>query len=180
MIFQSTRIEGLWAIVIERHRDERGSFGRTFCEKEFTERGLNGRFVQSSTSVTRRAGTLRGMHYQRPPYEEVKLVRCVRGTIFDVVADVRRDSPSFGTWQGFRLGQDEDLSLYIPTGCAHGFLTLTDDAEVTYQISSPYVPNAGRGVRFDDPTFGIDWPGDVVVVNERDRSYPDFEVDRER
>ncbi|MCP6547431.1 dTDP-4-dehydrorhamnose 3,5-epimerase family protein, partial [Klebsiella pneumoniae] len=108
-------------IVIERHRDERGSFGRTFCEKEFTERGLNGRFVQSSTSVTRRAGTLRGMHYQRPPYEEVKLVRCVRGTIFDVVADVRRDSPSFGTWQGFRLGQDEDLSLYIPTGCAHGF-----------------------------------------------------------
>ena len=176
MIFQSTRIEGLWAIVIERHRDERGSFGRTFCEKEFTDRGLNGCFVQSSTSVTRRAGTLRGMHYQRPPYEEVKLVRCVRGTIFDVVADVRPDSPSFGAWQGFRLGQDEDLSLYIPTGCAHGFLTLTDDVEVTYSMSTPFAPGFADGFRYDDPVFAIEWPAAPGLVAEKDLAWGPFQA----
>lgn len=176
MIFQSTRIDGLWTIVIERHRDERGSFGRTFCEKEFTERGLDGRFVQSSTSVTRRAGTLRGMHYQRPPYEEVKLVRCVRGTIFDVVADVRPDSPSFGAWQGFRLGQDEDLSLYIPTGCAHGFLTLTDDVEVTYSMSTPFAPGFADGFRYDDPVFAIEWPAAPGLVAEKDLAWGPFQA----
>jgi dTDP-4-dehydrorhamnose 3,5-epimerase len=180
MIFTATGVEGVWVVEPERHEDERGFFARTWDAGEFEQRGLSSRLVQCSVSYNFRRGTLRGLHYQEAPHAEVKLVRCTAGAIFDVAVDLHPDSPSFTRWFGVELTAENRSALYVPEGCAHGFLTLTDDAEVTYQISSPYVPNAGRGVRFDDPAFGIDWPGDVVVVNERDRSYPDFEVDRER
>jgi dTDP-4-dehydrorhamnose 3,5-epimerase len=180
MIFTATGVEGVWVIEPERHEDERGFFARTWDAVEFQSRGLSADLSQCSVSYNCRRGTLRGLHYQEAPHAEVKLVRCTAGAIFDVAVDLRPDSPSFTRWFGAELTAENRTALYVPEGCAHGFLTLTDGAEVTYQISTPYVPNAGRGVRFDDPAFGVDWPGDVVVVNERDRSYPDFEVDRER
>jgi dTDP-4-dehydrorhamnose 3,5-epimerase len=178
MIFRSTEIEGVWVVEPERHEDGRGFFARTWDEQEFANRGLSDRLVQSSLSFNRRRGTLRGMHYQVAPHEEAKLVRCTAGAIFDVAVDLRRDSKTFRGWVGEELSADNRLALYVPEGCAHGFLTLADDAEVSYLISAPYVPGAARGVRFDDPAFGIVWPVRVVLVNERDRSYPDF-VDAE-
>ena len=153
MQFNSTTISGLWEVVLERHRDDRGSFARSFCRDGFAARGLAADFVQSSTSVTNRAGTIRGMHFQRAPFAEVKLVRCVRGSIYDVVADLRPQSASFMQWQAFELGQETDVSLYIPAGCAHGFQTLTDDAEVT-SLSRPALPMAfGPTIRLS-PSFG--------------------------
>jgi len=174
MIFRGTDVEDAWVIEPERFEDERGFFARTWDRDEFTDRGLDGRLTQCSLSHNRRRGTLRGMHYQAAPSEEVKVVRCTAGAIFDVAVDLRPHSSSFCSWFGIELSADNRLALYVPKGCAHGFLTLTDDAEVSYQISEAYVPAAGRGVRFDDPTFGIVWPGEIVVVNERDRTYPDF------
>jgi dTDP-4-dehydrorhamnose 3,5-epimerase len=178
MIFTATDVEGAWVVEPERHEDERGFFARTWDAAEFEERGLSTALAQCSVSYNRRRGTLRGLHYQEAPHAEIKLVRCTAGAIFDVAVDLRRDSPSFRRWFGVDLSAENRSALYVPEGCAHGFITLTDGAEVTYQISTPYAPSAGRGVRFDDPAFGIEWPGDVVVVNERDRSYPDFEVAR--
>jgi dTDP-4-dehydrorhamnose 3,5-epimerase len=178
MIFTATDVEGVWVIEPECHEDERGFFARIWDAAEFEERGLSAALAQCSLSFNHRRGTLRGLHYQEAPHAEVKLVRCTSGAIFDVAVDLRRDSRSFRRWFGVDLSAENRSALYVPEGCAHGFLTLTDDAEVTYQISTPYAPSAGRGVRFDDPAFGIEWPGDVVVVNERDRSYDDFEVDQ--
>jgi dTDP-4-dehydrorhamnose 3,5-epimerase len=174
MIFRETTIEGMWVVEPERHEDERGFFARTWDADEFAERGLDARLVQCSLSYNRRRGTLRGMHYQAPPHEEAKLVRCTAGAIFDVAIDLRPRSETFCSWAGVELSAENRLALYVPKGCAHGFLTLTDCAEVVYQMSEVYSPEAARGVRFDDPAFGIEWPGHVVVVNERDRTYPDF------
>lgn len=174
MRFATTTIPGLVAITLERQEDERGSFARTFCEAEFAAAGLPARFVQQSCSVSRRAFTLRGMHWQAAPHEEGKLVRCVRGALLDVVADLRPDSPAFLRWEGFELAARGDRMLYIPPGCAHGFLTLEDDTEVAYAMTVPFVPGAGRGFRYDDPAFGIAWPRVPAVVSGKDLAWPPF------
>ncbi len=172
MRFEPTQIAGLFAVTLTRHADARGSFARLFCRDEFAAHGLADTFVQASLSVTTRAGTLRGMHFQRPPHEEVKLVRCVRGAIFDVVADLRPASPSYLRWQGFELSPASDVALYIPQGCAHGFLTLVEDCEVLYQMSTPHAPDFSGGVRYDDPALGIVWPLPVTLVADKDLAWP--------
>ena len=174
MIFHETAIEGVWVVEPERFEDERGFFARTWDTREFADRGLSGRLVQCSVSYNRRRGTLRGLHYQAAPHEEAKLVRCTAGAVYDVTVDLRPGSTTLCRWVGVELSAQNRLALYVPEGCAHGFLTLADDSEVAYQMSEFHSPDAARGVRYDDPAFAIDWPGDVVVVNERDRSYPDF------
>lgn len=159
---------------MERHPDERGFFARTFCTNEFAIHGLNARIVQCSISFNRRRGTLRGLHYQAAPRAETKLVRCTRGAVYDVVLDLRGDSPTFRQWIGVELTEQKRNMVYIPEGCAHGFLTLADETEVFYQMSEFYALESARGVRWDDPAFRIDWPGKVEVISERDRTYPDI------
>jgi dTDP-4-dehydrorhamnose 3,5-epimerase len=178
MIFRATGIDGAWVIEAEQLGDERGFFARTWDADEFAERGLNPRLAQCSISYNRARGTLRGLHYQAAPFEEAKLVRCTAGAIFDVVVDLRPESSSFKGWFGEELSAENRRALYVPEGCAHGFLTLADDSEVHYQISQFYAPESARGVRWDDPAFGITWPGEVVVINDRDRTYPDFRPER--
>jgi dTDP-4-dehydrorhamnose 3,5-epimerase len=174
MIFEETRIDGVWIIRPERLEDDRGFFARTWDEKEFAERGLSAHLVQCSISFNRCRGTLRGLHYQASPHEESKLVRCTAGAIFDVAVDLRPESPTFKDWAGVELSAENRVALYIPEACGHGFLTLEDSSEVFYQMTEVYVPGAGRGVRWDDPAFGVAWPGEVAVISERDRKYPDF------
>jgi dTDP-4-dehydrorhamnose 3,5-epimerase len=176
MIFLETLVEGAWVVRPELHEDERGFFARTWDAREFADRGLDTGVVQRSISYNRRRGTLRGMHYQVAPHEEAKLVRCTTGAIFDVVVDLRPASPTFCAWAGHELSAANREALYIPAGCAHGYLTLRDDSEVAYDITEVYVPEAARGVRWDDPAFGISWPDEVLVINERDSSYPSFDV----
>lgn len=173
MIFTETSVGGAYLIEPERMEDERGFFARTWCRREFREAGLNPELVQCSISFSPRRGTLRGLHYQAAPHEEVKLIRCTMGSIYDVVLDLRSDSASSLTHFGTVLSAENRRMLYLPEGCAHGFLTLEDDTEVFYQVSEVYVPEAARGVRWDDPAFGIEWPGEVRAVSERDRRYPD-------
>lgn len=172
MNFEPTDIAGLWAVRLQRHADERGSFARLFCREEFAAHGLFADIAQASLSVTARAGTLRGMHFQRPPHAEVKYVRCVRGAIHDVVADLRPDSPSYLRWQAFRLDPREDVALCIPKGCAHGFQTLEDDSEVLYQMSTAYAGSHADGVRFDDPMLNIVWPREISLIAEKDLCWP--------
>jgi dTDP-4-dehydrorhamnose 3,5-epimerase len=174
MIFVPTQIPGAFRVDPELLADERGLFARTWCQNEFAINGLNPRIVQCSISFNCRKGTLRGIHYQEVPSREAKLVRCTRGTIYDVVLDLRTDSPTFGQHFGEFLSADDHRMLHIPEGCGHGFLTLEDATEVLYQMSEFYAPHAARGIRWDDPAFGIDWPGEVNIVSERDRTYPDF------
>jgi dTDP-4-dehydrorhamnose 3,5-epimerase len=176
MRFVQTPLPGAWVIEPEPIGDERGSFARTFDADEFAARGLDPAIAQCNASVNARRDTLRGMHYQAEPHGESKLVRCVRGAIFDVAVDLRADSPTFLRWHGVELSADSALAFYIPAGLAHGFQTLADDTEVIYQMGHRYVPDAARGVRFDDPAFGIEWPEpqETLIVSERDRSYPDF------
>jgi dTDP-4-dehydrorhamnose 3,5-epimerase len=174
MKFHPTRLDGAWLIELTPAKDERGAFMRTFCEREFGERGLETRFVQHSLSVNTQKGTLRGMHFQRAPHEEVKLVRCRRGAVWDVIIDLRPDSPSYLQWQGFELSAENGTQLYVPKGFAHGFQTLSDDCEVFYLISEFYAADAAAGLRHDDPSFAIDWPAPVSVMSEKDRAWPDF------
>jgi dTDP-4-dehydrorhamnose 3,5-epimerase len=176
MRFLETPLAGAWVIELDPRVDERGWFARTFDTEEFEARGLNPRVVQSNASFNPRRGTLRGMHFQAEPHGESKLVRCVRGTVYDVAVDLRGGSPTFCSWHGVELSADNRLALYIPAGMAHGFQTLTDDCEMLYQMGHPYVPEAARGVRWDDPAFGIEWPPSSVrrSISERDLSYPDF------
>ena len=175
MIFTELSLPGVFLIEVERHPDERGFFARTFCSAEFEEQGLNPAIAQCSISFNVRCGTLRGMHYQAQPYGESKLVRCTRGAIYDVAVDVRPDSATYCRWAAVELTGDNGRLLYIPNGVAHGFETLEDCSEVFYQISRPYEPQAARGVRWDDPAFGIRWPIPPQVISERDRSYPNLE-----
>jgi dTDP-4-dehydrorhamnose 3,5-epimerase len=175
MIFTTTSIGGVVVVEPERFEDERGFFARTWDTSVFEEHGLNGRLVQCSISYNSARGTLRGLHYQVAPREEAKLVRCTAGTVFDVAVDLRMDSETYLGWFGVELSAENRRALFVPEGCAHGFLTLTDDSEVLYQISEVWAPDASRGARWDDPAFGVQWPGDVVVINERDRTYPDFQ-----
>jgi dTDP-4-dehydrorhamnose 3,5-epimerase len=173
--FTETKVAGAFLIEPEPIGDERGLFARTFCREEFEAHGLNPVVAQCNLSFNHCRGTLRGLHYQAAPHQEAKLVRCTRGAIWDVAVDLRPGSPTYRAWFGAELSDGNRASLYIPQGCAHGFLSLTDAAEVAYQMSAPYAPGAARGVRWDDPAFGIEWPGEVLVINQRDASYPDVE-----
>jgi dTDP-4-dehydrorhamnose 3,5-epimerase len=175
MNFRETTIDGAWVIEPEPLADGRGFFARIWDTDELASRGLNTRLAQCSLSYTRAWGTLRGLHYQLPPHEEAKLVRCISGAVFDVAVDLRRDSATFKRWFGIELSADNRRALYVPERCAHGLLTLTNHSEVMYQMSQIEAPEAARGVRFDDPAFGIEWPGPILVINDRDRSFPDFE-----
>ena len=174
MQFQTTNLFGAWLIQLEPVRDSRGFFARTFCVEEFAAQGLETNFLQHSISFSELKGTLRGMHYQREPHSEVKVVRCLSGAIWDVIIDLRAQSPTYGCWQGFELSGSNGLQLYIPKGFAHGFQTLTEKAEVGYLISELYVPAASSGVRYDDPSFGVTWPLPVSEISEKDRNWPDF------
>jgi dTDP-4-dehydrorhamnose 3,5-epimerase len=178
VIFRETAIDGALLIVPEPHVDERGSFARVWCAKEAGAHGLDTVFVQSSLSSNKRKGTVRGMHYSVPPHAEAKVVRCVRGEIYDVLLDVRPRSRTFGVWFGQRLSADNCLGLSVPPGVAHGFQTMEDASDVLYQMSDFYDPASARGLRWDDPSFDIRWPEAIVVISDRDRSYADFEPRR--
>ena len=174
MRFVPVELAGAFVVELEPIEDERGSFARTWCRDELAAQGLETELAQCSTSRNLRAGTLRGMHFQQAPHEEVKLVRCTRGAIFDVIVDLRPGSPTYAAWFGAELDAASGRGLYVPKGFAHGFQTLTDDTEVLYMISYPYVAEASTGVRWDDPAFGIVWPETRVrTLSARDRSWPD-------
>ncbi len=175
MTFLETKLAGVFEIHLENHVDDRGFFARSWCQKEWEKNGLNPRIVQCSISFNSRKGTLRGIHYQAAPYPETKVVRCTRGAIYDVVVDLRSDSPTFKEWIAAVLTADNRHMIYVPERCGHGLLTLTDDSEVCYQMSEFYHPDLARGVRWDDPAFQVLWPGEVKVISERDRSYANLE-----
>lgn len=174
MEFVATPIAGAVLVRQQRQLDERGYFARTFCAREFSKQVLVDRFVQSSVSYNEQRGTLRGMHWSVSPHEETKLVSCLSGTIHDVIADLRPDSSTRGRWTAFELSAASGDALYIPAGVAHGFLTLTPHAVVSYEISAYFEPTASRGFRFDDPTLAIEWPFSPSVVSQRDQSYAPF------
>jgi dTDP-4-dehydrorhamnose 3,5-epimerase len=172
MIFTRTAIEGSFLIDPEPHTDERGSFARVWCRKEFMDHGIEVEWLQANAATSRLAGTLRGLHYQPAPAHEAKLVRCSRGALFDVVVDVREHSPSRFAWFGVELADASGRSVYVPAGCAHGYLTLRDDTEITYFTSAFYVAGKEHGICFDDPLLRIEWPGQPTVIAERDRCWP--------
>lgn len=176
MRFIATPLPGTCVIELDRQEDDRGWFARTFDVDAFAAHGLEPQILQCNASFSARRDTLRGMHYQAPPHGETKLVRCVSGAIFDVAVDLRRDSPTFCDWHAVELTAENGRAFYIPDGCAHGFQTLAADSEVHYLMGHRYVPEAARGVRWDDPAFGIEWPPAAVerTISQRDRSYPDF------
>jgi len=176
--FVPSGLDGAWLIRLDPARDDRGSFARTFCAREFAARGLETDFKQHSVSCSKRKGTLRGLHFQYPPHDEVKLVRCLSGAIWDVIVDLRPDSPTFRQWRGFELSAGRQDQLYIPKGFAHGFQTLSDDAHVNYLISAFYAPEAAGGVRYDDPAFGISWPLEVSTISDKDLGWPAFRAMR--
>jgi dTDP-4-dehydrorhamnose 3,5-epimerase len=174
VIFTETPLPGAYVIETEPTQDARGAFARTWCRREFEARGLETRVVQCSTSFSARKGTLRGLHLQVAPFAETKLVRCTRGAVWDVIVDLRPDSPTFMGHFAARLTPGNGVMIYVPRGVAHGLQTLEDGSEVAYQMSEYYSPAHARGVRWDDPAFGIVWPPACRIINERDRSYPDF------
>ena len=174
MIFTPTPLAGAFAIELERREDERGFFARSFCQDEFSKHGLNPRIAQSNVSFNAKRGTLRGMHYQAKPHEEAKVVRCTQGAVFDVMVDLRPESNTFKRWHGVELSAANRRAVYIPDGVAHGFQTLTDDAELLYLMSEVYHPECARGVRWDDPAFRIEWPLKASHMSERDRTFPLF------
>jgi dTDP-4-dehydrorhamnose 3,5-epimerase len=176
LIFTEITLPGAFVIDPERRADDRGFFARAYCANEFEQHGLNPRVVNTNLSRNARKGTLRGMHFQRPPYEEAKLVRCTRGAIYDVIIDLRPSSETFAQWIGVELTAESCRLLYVPEGFAHGFETLEDDTDVTYQVSEFYTPGSEGGLRYDDPTFGIDWPLPVSVISDKDATWPDFEI----
>jgi dTDP-4-dehydrorhamnose 3,5-epimerase len=175
MRFQETNVEGVWLITPDQFDDERGFFARTWAQDEFETRGLETRMVQRNVSYNRHGGTLRGMHFQREPYPEVKVVSCTIGAIYDVAIDIRPESPTFGQWYGAELRAETGAMLYVPRGCAHGYLSLEADSTVEYLISEFYHPEVAGGVRWDDPLFNVRWPARPTVMHERDATYPDFQ-----
>lgn len=177
MIFTAASLNDAVIIDVERHGDERGYLARTYCEGEFADNGLATHFVQSSTIVSPRRDTLRGLHYQRAPHREVKLVRCVRGAARVTIVDLRPESTTHAQWLGVELSEENGRLLYVPEGFAQGYQTLVDDTEVLYQMSHHYVPDSATGVRWDDPAFGIEWPPATErIISARDRAWPDYEV----
>ena len=175
MQFSETRLKGAFVIDLDRFDDHRGSFLRGWCQREMTAQGLRSDFVQSNISLNPARGTLRGMHWQIPPHAEVKLVRCVRGAVLDVIVDIREGSPTRWQWIGVELTGENFRSLYIPEGFAHGFQTLTDDVEVTYQVTGYYEAASARGLRYDDPAVGIDWPLKVTMISDADSNWPSLQ-----
>lgn len=174
MKFYKTELEGAYIIELEKLEDDRGFFARTWCQKELENHDLVSRIAQANVSFNTKAGTLRGMHYQAAPYEETKLIRCTRGALYDVIVDLRRDSPTFKKWMGVELTANNYKMLYVPKNFAHGFITLDDDTEVLYFISEFYTPGAERGLLWDDPELGINWPRPVAVISEKDAGWPEF------
>lgn len=176
MKISPTAIAGAKLVELERHEDERGFFARSYCEREFEAAGLPARVAQCNVSFNRSRGTLRGMHFQRAPHAEAKLVRCTRGSIYDVIVDLRKASPSYLKWFAVTLSAENQRALFIPEDVAHGFQTLEDSSEVFYQMSAFYHPEAASGVRWNDPAFRIEWPIDRPIVSARDAGYPDFKA----
>jgi dTDP-4-dehydrorhamnose 3,5-epimerase len=177
MIFTETPIIGAYLIDLEKHGDDRGFFARVFCRDEFGERNLQTQFVQINNSLSAERGTLRGLHYQLAPAEEVKVVRCVAGALWDVIVDIRPQSATFGRWFGAELSADNRRMMYAPRGMAHGFVTLADHTEAFYMVSAFYAPERERGIRWNDPRFGIEWPMTPIVMSDKDRHRPDFDPD---
>ena len=174
MIFKETKLKGAYIIEIEPLEDERGFFARSFCQKELEEHGLNPCIIQCNISYNKKRGTLRGMHYQVPPYEETKVVRCTMGAVYDVIIDLRKHSRTFKRWAAVELTAQNRRALYIPEGLAHGFQTLEDNTEVFYQMSEFYHPECARGVRWDDPVFGVKWPIEPTIISDKDKNILDF------
>jgi dTDP-4-dehydrorhamnose 3,5-epimerase len=175
MTFEQTTIAGVWIVTPDIFDDDRGQFVRAWMPGEFAERGLDTRIAQASAALTRERGSIRGMHFQVPPFDEAKVIRVVKGAVFDVAVDLRPESPTFRQWVGYELSDANRQVMYIPPGCAHGYQTLADDTEVFYFVSAPYSPPHQRGVRWNDPAFGIEWPlGSPTAIHERDAAYPDF------
>jgi dTDP-4-dehydrorhamnose 3,5-epimerase len=172
MKFSATTLADAMLIEVDDRTDERGSFARVMCRDEFAAHGMEGTFAQANLSTNNRRGTLRGMHMQRPPHAEVKLVRCIRGAMWDVIVDMRPASPTYRRWEGFELTDRNKRGLYVPAGFAHGFISLTDDVHVFYLVSVPYAPGAEAGIRWDDPAIGIAWPMEPVVMSQKDRDWP--------
>jgi dTDP-4-dehydrorhamnose 3,5-epimerase len=172
MIFKEVNVARAFVLEVEKVEDERGFFARSWCQKEFQLHHLVPHLVQANIAFNKQKGTLRGMHYQTPPYGESKVVRCTRGVIFDVVIDLRPESPTFKQWTGVELTADNHRMLYVPENCAHGYITLEDRTEVTYLVSQFYHPEVEQGVRYDDPAFGVTWPIDVRLISQKDRSWP--------
>ncbi len=174
MRFRETELQGAFVIELETLEDSRGFFARVWCEKEFEEHGLVPRIAQVNTSFNVKAGTLRGMHYQSVPHEETKVVRCTRGSLYDVIVDLRPDSPTYKRWTGVELTATNQIMLYVPAKFAHGFITLEDDTELTYLISEAYAPEVARAIRWDDSEFKIEWPRPVEAISDKDAGWPDF------
>jgi dTDP-4-dehydrorhamnose 3,5-epimerase len=175
MKFIPTPLKGAYTIELEKKGDNRGFFARFFCENEFSQAGLITRFVQINNSLTEKKGTLRGMHYQLQPSAEVKVVRCIKGSLYDVILDLRPDSPTFGQWFGAELSAENRVMMYVPQGFAHGFVTLENDTEALYLVSALYAPTLERGVRYNDPKFNIQWPVEPVEISDKDKAWPDFD-----
>jgi len=174
MKFKKTKLEGTYVIELEKQEDERGFFARVWDKKQFQNMGLSYEIQQCSISFNKKKGTMRGMHYQEPPYEEVKLVRCTKGKIFDVIIDLRKNSTTFKKWISVELSAENHKIIYVPEGFAHGFQTLEDNTEVFYQMSQFYNPDSARGVKWDDKAFNIKWPLKPTLLSEKDQSYEDF------
>lgn len=176
MLFNKTPLDGAYTIDLEKRGDDRGFFARLFCEKEFGAVGLETHFVQINNSTSAKRGTLRGMHFQLPPAAEVKVVRCIKGALFDVIVDLRPDSPTFKQWYGAELSAENRRMMYVPRGFAHGFITLVDDTEAFYLVSAFYAPECERGLRFDDPAIGIEWPLPPTEMSDKDKKWPDLDT----
>lgn len=175
MIFTKGKIDGSFIIDLEKREDERGFFARAFCANEFADRNLETSFVQTNMSGNNKKGTIRGLHYQNPPHQEVKVFRCIKGEIFDAVVDLRKDSPTYKQWMGVELSEGNRKMLYVPKGCANGYQALKDGSEVLYMVSEFYSPGAEMGIRWDDPQFSIDWPiKEDVILSEKDKNQLDF------
>ncbi len=174
MIFTETKLPGVFIIELERREDERGFFARAWCKKEFEAHGLNSNWVQANLAFTKRRGTLRGLHYQVAPDAEAKLVRCIRGAMYDVIVDLRPESPTYKQWLGVELSADNRKMLYIPENFAHGYQILMDNTEAFYQVSQFYAPESEQGVRYNDPAFNIEWPLEVEIISDKDKSWPDY------
>ena len=172
MKFTAAKLPGVWVVDLEQREDERGFLARTYCDREFAEHGLNTRWPQSNLTHTKTRGMVRGLHFQREPQGEIKLLRCIRGAIWDVALDVRRDSPSFGQWEAFELSAENRRALYLPKGIAHGLQCLNDDCEVFYQMGDIYAPQLATGIRWNDPALGIQWPIQEASVSDRDANLP--------
>lgn len=174
MIFTPTKLQGAFILEVKKIEDERGFFGRSWCKRELEEHGLNANVVQANVSYNKVKGTLRGMHFQKAPHQETKLVRCTRGAIYDVIIDLRPNSPTYKQWIGVELTEDNYRMLFVPEDFAHGFITLQDNTEVTYQVTQYYTPGAEGGIRWNDPAFNIQWPIEPTVVSGKDQVHPDF------